>query len=97
MKNKKHFPDENPKPAGASPPVAVAPLSQNAASFVPVPDEVARRAHSSYAKQGASHGHEVQHWLEAERQLLDERAAPGRTVFPTRINHIKKSHERHRL
>lgn len=41
--------------------------------FAPSPDEVARRAYFSYVNQGSSSGHEVQHWLEAEKQLLEER------------------------
>jgi len=41
--------------------------------FVPSPDEVARRAYLNYVNQGAQPGHDVQHWLEAEQQLLAER------------------------
>ena len=48
-------------------------LSQNEIDFVPAPDEVARRAYFSYVNQGSPQGHEVQHWLAAEAQLLAER------------------------
>ena len=73
MKQKKHFQEQNQKPAGVSSPAAAAPVSQNEINFVPAPDEVARRAYFSYVNQGSSQGHEVQHWLEAEKQLLAER------------------------
>lgn len=48
-------------------------MSQNEINFVPSPDEVARRAYFSYVNQGSSEGHEVQHWLAAEAELLAER------------------------
>jgi len=48
-------------------------LSQNEIDFVPSPDEVARRAYFSYVNQGSSSGHEVQHWLAAEAELIAER------------------------
>ena len=37
------------------------------------PDEVARRAYFSYVNEGCPEGRHVQHWLDAEAQLLDER------------------------
>ncbi len=63
---------QNQKSAGASPPAA-ADLSQNEIDFVPSPDAVARKAYFSYVNQGSPQGHEVQHWLAAEAQLLTER------------------------
>ena len=48
-------------------------LNQNEMDFVPSPDEVARRAYFSYVNQGSSSGHEVQHWLAAEAELIAER------------------------
>jgi hypothetical protein len=47
--------------------------NQNEIDFVPAPDEVARRAYFSYVNQGSSSGHEVQHWLAAEAELIAER------------------------
>ena len=47
--------------------------NQNEVNFVPSPDEVARKAYFSYVNQGSRPGHEVQHWLAAEAQLLEER------------------------
>jgi len=69
MENDKSFQKQNQKPASTT----VAELSQNEINFVPAPDEVARRAYFSYVNQGSPQGHEVQHWLEAEKQLLAER------------------------
>jgi hypothetical protein len=46
---------------------------QTPIDFVPSPDEVARRAYLNYVNQGAQPGHDVQHWLEAEKQLLAAR------------------------
>ncbi len=42
-------------------------------AFVPSPDEVARRAYFVYVNQGSLPGHEVQHWLQAEAELIHER------------------------
>jgi hypothetical protein len=73
MKHNKSSHDQNQQPASASPPTAAAALSQNETDFVRSPDEVARRAYFNYLSQGSLHGHHVQHWLEAEAQLLAER------------------------
>jgi hypothetical protein len=70
---KHHKFSQNQKPAGASVSAAVAALNQNEIDFVPSPDEVARKAYFSYVNEGSQPGHEVQHWLEAEAQLLAER------------------------
>jgi hypothetical protein len=45
----------------------------NEINFAPSPDEVARRAYFSYENQGSLPGHEVQHWLKAEAELIAER------------------------
>jgi len=73
MKRHKFSQDRNQKPAGVSRPTAVLDLNQNAIDFVPSPDEVARKAYFSYENEGSLPGHDVQHWLEAEAQLLAER------------------------
>ena len=73
MKHHKFSQDQNQNAAGASRPVAAADLNQNEVAFAPSPDEVARRAYFSYKNQGSLPGHDVQHWLEAEAQLLAER------------------------
>jgi len=43
------------------------------ADFAPSPDEVARRAYFAFENQGSLPGHEVQHWLAAEAELIAER------------------------
>ena len=52
---------------------AVANLNRNEIDFVPSPDEVARQAYFSYVNEGSLPGHDVQHWLSAEADLLAER------------------------
>ena len=73
MKHNKLSQNQNQKPASASRPTAVVNLNQNEIDFAPSPDEVARKAYFSYVNQGSLPGHEVQHWLEAEAELLAER------------------------
>ena len=73
MKHNKFSQNQNQKPAGASSSAAVADLKQNEIDFVPSPDEVARKAYFSYVNQGSLPGHDVQHWLEAEAELIAER------------------------
>ena len=53
--------------------MADAESNKNEIDFAPSPDAVARKSYFSYVNQGSSQGHEVQHWLEAEAQLLAER------------------------
>jgi hypothetical protein len=48
-------------------------LNQNEIDFAPSSDEVARRAYFNYMNQGSLPGYEVQHWLEAEAELIAER------------------------
>jgi hypothetical protein len=73
MKNDKFSEDQKQKLAGGVRPTAVAELNRNEIDFAPSPDEVARKAYFSYVNQGSPQGHEVQHWLDAEKQLLAER------------------------
>jgi hypothetical protein len=73
MKNKNFQPDQNKKTVKASRPTAAAGSSQNEIDFAPSADEVARRAYFNYENQGSMQGHEVQHWLTAEAELIAER------------------------
>jgi hypothetical protein len=73
MKSKNFSQNQTQKPASASRPTAAADVNQNEINFAPAPDEVARRAYFTYVNQGSLPGHEVQHWLAAEAQLLAER------------------------
>jgi hypothetical protein len=73
MKHNKHTQDQSWKPAGAAIPIAAATVNQDEINFAPAPDEVARKAYFTYVNQGSSQGHEVQHWLAAEAELIAER------------------------
>jgi hypothetical protein len=64
---------QNQKSSASPRPVAPVDVSQNETNFTPSPDEVARRAYFSYVNQGSPSGHEVQHWLKAEAELIQER------------------------
>jgi hypothetical protein len=59
----------SPKNQSQIPANAPQPISPMASS----PDEVARRAYFTYVNQGSLDGHEVQHWLAAEAELIAER------------------------
>jgi Protein of unknown function (DUF2934) len=73
VKHNKISQSQNQNPATTSRPTAFATSNQGEAEFVPAPDEVARKAYFSYVNQGSSQGHEVQHWLAAEAELIAER------------------------
>ena len=73
MKHSKFSQAHNLTLASVSRPTVVADLNQGGIDFVPSPDEVARRAYFSYVNQGSLQGHEVQHWLAAEAELIRER------------------------
>jgi hypothetical protein len=75
MKDDKFPEDQNQKQmlAGGSRLTAAEDLKQDKIKYALSPDEVARRAYFSYLNQGSSPGHEVRHWLEAEKQMLAER------------------------
>ena len=73
MKQNKFSQEQNQQPASASRPTAATALNQNEIDFAPSADEVARRAYFSYVNQGSLQGHDVQHWLVAEAELLAER------------------------
>jgi hypothetical protein len=72
MKHNKFSQDQIQKTITAPRPAAAA-LNVNEINFTPSPDEVARRAFFSYENQGSLQGHEVQHWLAAEAELIAER------------------------
>ena len=72
MKHNKYPPVQNQNPASAPRPSAAV-LAQNEANFIPSPDEVARKAYFAYENEGSLPGHEVQHWLQAEAELIAER------------------------
>ncbi len=69
MKHNKY--PQNQTPAEAA--LRTAELERNEVDFIPSPDEVARKAYFTYVNQGSLPGHEVQHWLKAEAELIAER------------------------
>ncbi|SPE61554.1 hypothetical protein SBV1_730026 [Verrucomicrobia bacterium] len=73
MKHNRPSYTHNQKPSDPSRPTAAADINGDRANFTPSPDEVARRAYFAYVNEGSLPGHDVQHWLEAESQLLAER------------------------
>lgn len=72
MKHNNLTRSQNQKPANTPRP-ATAALSQNETNFAPSADEVSRRAYFSYENEGSLPGHDVQHWLKAEADLIAER------------------------
>ena len=48
-------------------------MGQDEISFTPSPDEVARKAYFACENERSQPGHDVQHWLKAEADLIAER------------------------
>lgn len=71
--------DENPiqarsqKPGGTYRTLVEEAFNPGEEDFAASADEVARRAYFSYLNQGSPSGRDVQHWLEAEAELIVER------------------------
>ena len=81
MSKHKFFQDQSQKPARASRLAAVVELNRNEIDFAPSPGEAA-----SHVIRGSPQGHEAQHWLAAEAQLLAERKLTQVHGFQNRIN-----------
>ena len=45
------------------------------AAFIPGNDDIARRAFELYCARGCENGHDVEDWLQAERELREATAA----------------------
>jgi hypothetical protein len=60
------------RPAG-EPLLAKNNADQTETNFTPFPEEIARRAYFSYVNEGSPQGCHVQHWLDAEAGLINER------------------------
>jgi Fe-S cluster biosynthesis and repair protein YggX len=84
MKHNRQFQDQIQNQAKAPRPTAAAALNSEEVDFAPAPDEVARRAYFSYVNQGSLDGHEVQHWLAAEAELIAERRLTRMHAFQHR-------------
>jgi hypothetical protein len=63
----------NEMPVGVALSVPAADSNQTVSDFVPSPDEVARKAYFTYVNEGSPLGRDVEHWLNAETQLIAER------------------------
>jgi hypothetical protein len=57
-------------------------LNQNKIDFPPEAAEVATRAYFSYVNHGSFPGHDVQHWLEAEAEIIEERRLTRTHGYP---------------
>lgn len=45
----------------------------------PSGEDIACRAYELFLREGGRHGHDLDHWLEAERQILDRPAVAARS------------------
>jgi hypothetical protein len=74
MKSKHQYHhDHNQHPVNAPAPSAPAEIKQKGIDFTPSENEVAKRAYQIYENQGSRPGYDIQHWQEAEAQLVAER------------------------
>jgi len=71
--NKNFYQDQNQKPAGPTHVAAAGGLNHNKTDFPPYADAVAAKAYLSYVNEGFPHGRHVEHWLDAEAEILKER------------------------
>ena len=74
MKTKGFIYDQNWGAVDASDGTSAVGSNPDEPLFGPAADEVARRAYFSYLNEGSRSGNAVQHWLEAEAELLEERS-----------------------
>ncbi len=72
MKHHHSTQDHTHDPA-PSRPLSAEILKRGETAYSPAPDEVARKAYFTYVNQGAPEGRAVQHWLDAEAELIAER------------------------
>ena len=86
MKHNKYPQTQTQTPSAAPRPTSAINLNPNETTYSPSPDEVARRAYFSYENTGSLPGHEVQHWLTAEADLIAERNQTRVHGFPNRPN-----------
>jgi hypothetical protein len=73
MKHQEYSQPQNQAAPGPLRPTLATALYSEPIDFTPSPDEVARKAYFTYVNQGSLDGHEVQHWLTAEADLIAER------------------------
>jgi hypothetical protein len=82
--NHTHHQDQTRQPADAARSISAAAMTPAESNYTPAPDEVARKAYFTYVNEGSQDGHEVQHWLQAEAQLIAERRLTRSHAFPNR-------------
>ena len=63
-----------PRPGEVSMPAPISEASDAsgpalASAGTPLASEIAQRAYEIYAEQGYGHGHDLEHWLAAEKEL----------------------------
>lgn len=54
----------------AAPAMPATPVTATSSSRVPTHEEIARRAYEIYVARGQTCGHELEDWIQAERELL---------------------------
>ena len=60
--------------------VTTPPTAQPTGKPVQVPHEkIAMRAYEKWLQRGCTHGHDVQDWVEAEKEIRAEMMTPGMT------------------
>lgn len=55
-----------------------APQKMQTPNYKPTQEEIALRAYQIYLQRGGAPGNELQDWIQAERQLLEENEKPRR-------------------
>lgn len=58
--------------------VSPSPAPQKTPNYKPTQEEIALRAYQIYLQRGGAPGNELQDWIQAERQLLEENEKPRR-------------------
>jgi|ERR1051325_4496786 hypothetical protein len=72
-KNRIFGPQTNaPRPARNRAATSLANASSNERAGAPSREQVAKRAYQIWLSRGCEHGHDLEHWIEAERQLRQQ-------------------------
>jgi hypothetical protein len=69
--------DRNEIPAGESRPSSISNLEKSNSDFSLAWNEISKLAYCNYLNRGSQPGRDVEDWLEAEAQLLDEHNSWG--------------------
>jgi len=68
----KRTPEQTQRPDNASSRTATEETESHEHDFTPSADDIARLAYEIYVKNGSQPGRDIEHWLEAEAQLIAE-------------------------